>query len=258
MEEGARSRYPPAMKAVPLAALLLLAAGSAPAAQGPAAREVKEDEGGLDFAYGWPAEAAAIPGLAAALEADMAKQRREALALARADRAERTPEMPFTGHYFQKRWRAHGDTGPLLSLAAQTGTFTGGAHGNSVFETLLWDRAAKRAIELAAVFTDAKAAFAAMTPAYCAELDRQRAERRGEELPLEGADWMTECPPLAERAAAPADSDGDGRFDRIRVLIDPYDAGPYAEGVYEVDIRVTPALRALVRPGYAAAFRPPG
>ena len=43
-------------------------------------------------------------------------------------------------------------------------------------------------------------------------------------------------------------------FDRIGVLVGPYEAGPYAEGDYEVTLPVTQAVLAAVRPEYRAAF----
>ena len=43
-------------------------------------------------------------------------------------------------------------------------------------------------------------------------------------------------------------------FDRIGILVAPYEAGPYAEGDYEVTLPVTQAVLAAVKPEYRAAF----
>ena len=43
-------------------------------------------------------------------------------------------------------------------------------------------------------------------------------------------------------------------FDRVGFLIDPYTAGPYAEGTYEVTLPVTRAILAAVKPEYAESF----
>ena len=43
-------------------------------------------------------------------------------------------------------------------------------------------------------------------------------------------------------------------FDRIGFLIAPYEAGPYAEGSYEVTLPVTPAVLAAVKPEWRGAF----
>ncbi|HEV2748171.1 MAG TPA: DUF4163 domain-containing protein [Allosphingosinicella sp.] len=236
---------PSAAKAVPAAPVFEPAA---------AARKVKEESELLEFTYGWPSQAAAIPLLRAQLERDMAAQRKEATAAARADKAERTAEIPFTGHWFSKVWKLHGDSGRLLSLAAEISTFTGGAHGNEGFEAILWDRSAGRAIAPGDLFRDRGAGWAALGRAYCPALNQARAKKREEPLPLEGDEWLTGCPPLAKQTVAPVDGDGDGRFELLRVLIPPYEAGPYAEGSYEVDVPVTAEVKALVRPEYRASF----
>jgi hypothetical protein len=44
------------------------------------------------------------------------------------------------------------------------------------------------------------------------------------------------------------------QFNRIGLIADPYAAGPYAEGSYEVTLPVTPALLKAVKPEYRAAF----
>ena len=231
------------------------AASPAPSAATPApARMVEETDELIEFTYGWSAEAAAVPELAARFEADLAKWRAESRKTAEEDRDARGPEIPFHGHLFSKTWATMGSTPRLLSLAADLGTFTGGAHGNSIYEALLWDREARREIGVEALFAEPAAAWRLMQPVYCAELDRQRAEKREETLPLEGEGWMVECRPVAEQVVAPVDGDKDGRFERLRVLLEPYNAGPYAEGSYEVDVPVTAELKALVKGEYAPSF----
>lgn len=230
------------------------AAPVAPPAVKAKARAVEEKNELLEFTYGWPGEAAAIAALNARLESELERDRAEALGMAHEDRAARPPEAPFHGHYLAKEWKSYGDTPRLLSLAAQVATFTGGAHGNTLFDSILWDRILDRAIEPADLFTDAAAAFAAIRGAYCAALDRERVEKRQEPLPLEGEDWLIGCPALAEQAIVPVDGDGDSRFELLRVLIPPYEAGPYVEGTYEVDVPVTDPVRDLIKPDYRAAF----
>jgi hypothetical protein len=43
-------------------------------------------------------------------------------------------------------------------------------------------------------------------------------------------------------------------FTRIGILIGPYEAGPYAEGDYEITLPVTPEVLAAVKPEYRADF----
>src|SRR3546814_5129355 len=65
-----------------------------PAASVAEARMVEEKGDLIEFTYGWPAEAAAIPALDARLEADLTKQRDEARAMAREDKDARSPDAP--------------------------------------------------------------------------------------------------------------------------------------------------------------------
>ena len=107
----------------------------------------------IDFSYSYPAEAAAIPALAQQLQGDMARIKAEAIGFATEDR-DSAAEMPrpFHGHYLHKGWTSAGDSPRLLSLVATTESFTGGAHGNSGFSALLWDRQAGREIPFATLF----------------------------------------------------------------------------------------------------------
>lgn len=236
--------------------MLALAGCAATPASPPApeARAVKEESALLDFSYAWPAEAAAIPALDGRLEADSTDQRAEAMRTAEQDRVARTPDIPFHGHYFHQSWSTYGSTPRLLSLAAEIGTYTGGAHGMTVYKALLWDRVQGAEIPLETIFANVSSALSSMTPVYCAELDRQRARKREEALPLTGTGWMVECPALAEQVIAPIDLDRNRRFDALRVLVAPYNAGPYAEGSYEVDVPLTDAALALLRSDYSGSF----
>lgn len=230
----------------------------APAVRGGdgAPKAVTEQSDLIEFSYAWPAAATAIAALNARLEGELANDRNEALAGAREDRESRIGrDYPFNGHYFRKEWMIEGDTPRLLSLAAEIETFTGGAHGNQGYDSILWDRRAGQAIAFGDMFASAPTALAALTKDFCPALDKARAEKRQETLPLKGDDWMTTCPDIAKQTLVPVDENEDGRFETLRALIGPYEAGPYAEGSYEIDIPVTPAIRSLVKPDYADMFK---
>ena len=62
------------------------------------------------------------------------------------------------------------------------------------------------------------------------------------------------CPPLSDLAIVPADIDHDGKFDRLRFLADPYVAGPYSEGDYEVTFAIQPAWLAAMKPEWRSSF----
>lgn len=52
----------------------------------------------------------------------------------------------------------------------------------------------------------------------------------------------------------PVDADGNGLFEALRFHADPYVAGAYAEGDYEVDVQFDDALLVALAEPYRAAF----
>lgn len=214
-----------------IAALLLQAAAPADFVQ-------EEESEHLHFHYGWPAAAEAVPALRSELRARLAAAQARAAEMAAEGRNMATSEsreMP--PHAHEQDWRLAGSTPQLMSLSAGIATYTGGAHGNLAYEALLWDRLNDRPVDAAALLGTG---LGPMTARYCAALDAQREEKRGEPVRRDPEDPHNACPPLGERVLAPADSDGNGRFDRLDVLIPPYAAGPYVEGDYVVEIPFDP------------------
>lgn len=223
----------------------------------PANVAVSEETDELAFDYAWPAAAERDPALAAELRRRLAAARREALRYVREDRRERPAEAPFNPHSYSAHWTVDGTAGPLTSLSASVETYTGGAHGNLQYETLLWDSATRRAADVHAVLGPA---LTGLTPRYCAALDAQRAEKRGE--PVDHDEMFGDCPAIAEQPVTPADADGNGRFDRVSVLLPPYAAGPYVEGDYVVEIPLeagdVDAIPAAWRASFEVAPAPAG
>jgi hypothetical protein len=242
------------MTIAPLLALLL--AQSAPASASPVL--VEEEDPLLQFSFGWPAEAAAVPALDARFRARLAERRGDAVARAEESRADGAQGgYAFHGHFYSERWGLAGAAAGLLSLAARIESYTGGAHGNVAFDGLIWDSARDAAIEPAALFAS-PGGLSAITDRYCAELDRQREERRGEPVTrsADSDDFMTACPAIGEQTIVPADTDRNGRMDMIGILIAPYAAGPWAEGPYHVELPLTAADVAAIAPTYRDAFEP--
>ncbi|HYC94265.1 MAG TPA: hypothetical protein VEB39_01045 [Sphingomicrobium sp.] len=63
-----------------------------------------------------------------------------------------------------------------------------------------------------------------------------------------------ECPSLDEIAIIPTDDKGNGRFEILVLVASPYVAGPYAEGSYDIELKVTPELIAALKTEYRASF----
>jgi hypothetical protein len=205
----------------------------------------------LDFTYRWPAAVDAVPALRARLAAERDGDRAEATANAREDRdLARSQARPFNGHFYRKIWSLEGRSARLISLTARLGTFEGGAHPNSGFSALLWDRRSRRPVEIGALL--GAGALARLKPRYCAALAAERS-RRGIAQPAND-DIFPRCPDWQDVVLAPADRDHDRRFDTLRILIGPYVAGPYVEGSFELRVGFRSADLAAIRPAHRASF----
>lgn len=217
-------------------------------------RKVKESNDRYEFEFNYPAAADAIPQLKAKFDADLAEQRAQLVTESReaADEAKKEG-FPFHPHSYSVDWKVVTDLPNWLSLSTIVSTYEGGAHPNYVFDALLWDKAAGGQIAAVDLFTSKAALSKAIGPAFCDAIDSQRAEKRGERIERESGDMFTNClDPLDYTVIL--GSAGRVGFDRIGVLVPPYEAGPYAEGSYEVTLPVTAKILALVKPEYRKFF----
>jgi hypothetical protein len=236
-------------------------APAAPAPQ-PAAKAVSLDEESelLNWHLAYPAEVAAIPALAALIRDPAVKSKAELLELAGDDKAAREKDgYEFHGYESSTDARVAGDTPRLLSLAIDVSDYSGGAHPNYGTKALLWDRKAARAVAFLSLFEHSEeGARTVLGEAYCSALDKLRAEKRQGEDREPGAsdDPFYACPKFAELALIPQDKAGSGTFSSLLIHADPYVAGPYAEGDYDVELPVTAALVAALKPEYRASFVP--
>lgn len=207
----------------------------------------------VDFRYSWSAEASAIPALARRFQADLDSTFRDTLAGATADRASAARDKrPFSGHQFAFDWTTAGNTPGLLSLKGAMSSFTGGAHGNRGNKALLWDRRTGRAIAPASLLAAPDKLDALLRPAYCTALSAERSRRRG--TPTAATDLFGDCPTLGQLSLVPADTNHDRRFDTLRLIADPYVAGPWVEGDYVVDVPVTARFVTALKPMWRRDF----
>ena len=220
------------------------------------ARKVSEENDLYQFAYSYPAQASAIPALKTLLDADMAAKKADLAKDAAEGRKDaKANGYPFNAYFHSTDWQVVTDLPGWFSLSSLVGFYTGGAHPNYVFDTILWDKAANRRRDPADLFTSKAALSAAIRKPFCKELDRQRLKKRGEPLGSGISEFEQCIDPTDETVIL--GSAGHKGFDRVGVLVPPYEAGPYAEGSYEVTVPVTPAVLAAVKPEYRAAFMAP-
>jgi hypothetical protein len=215
----------------------------------------EQDGGTREFQYSWPAAVSAIPALR-----DRFTQERDA-ALAEQKDEWQSALTDMAGEdctacksmSFQKSWAVVADLPRFLSLSADIYFYTGGAHGNSGFDALVWDREAGAALAPEALFRSEAALQDALGAAWCKALKAEKQQRMGEDFSDDG---FFPCPPITDLTVLLGSSDKQ-RFNRIGLIAAPYVAGSYAEGPYEVTLPVTPAVLAAVKPEYKAAFASP-
>ncbi len=215
---------------------------------------VKESTDAYEFSYSWPAAADAQPALRARLAADEAAQRATLKHDAEQGQKDAARDKyPFHAFGHWQEWQVVADLPDWLSLSSLVGNDSGGAHPNYGYATILWDKRAGQARNALDLFTARAALMGAIHADFCKALDAQRTKKRGGHASLGGDSGFDACvDPLAQTVIL--GSRGKKAFDRIGFLIAPYEAGPYAEGSYEVTLPVTPAVLAAVKPEWRGAF----
>lgn len=208
------------------------------------------------FGYAYPAEAGGISALKAQLDAELDEARSSIASDAREGRdAAKQNGFGFTPYDRTIEWSVVADIPGWLSLLGSTYEFSGGAHGNSGTSPLLWDKAAGRRRAPLALFLSKEAFNTALRDAYCAALDKERFKRREEPVRRDPTDPFSACLNPGDVTVLLGSADK-AHFTRIGLIADPYVAGPYVEGSYEITLPVSRALIAAVRPEYRQFFAP--
>lgn len=147
------------------------------------------------------------------------------------------------------------ETANLFSVARTDYEFTGGAHGNSTFAGVLWDKALKEQVTPAAIFRRG-ADLSALDTALCAAINAEKKARdpAAETLTLGGkTDAIWSCPKASETAFVLAAGSVPGKAGGLTFLIAPYVVGPYSDGPMSVNVPQS-AFRALLDPAYVDEF----
>nr|WP_087573130.1 DUF4163 domain-containing protein [Sphingomonas sp. CDS-1] len=216
--------------------------------------EQKEKTDLLEFAYGYPAQAAQIPALVEKFGNTLKVNKSDALKMAREDqKAAKASGFPFHAHALETHWTATADTPRFLALESESYVYTGGAHGMTGYDALLWDKDRKRETAVEALMTSPTAFAAAIHDRFCEALDKARAEKRGEPVKRSDDDDFTKCIDPMKQVLVPTSKDGK-LIDSVTVVIGPYSAGPYAEGSYDIALPVDAAMRKAIKTEYQDAF----
>jgi hypothetical protein len=244
---------PSATAALAAPSAAAIAAASATPSPG-SARSVEEENELFAFDYNYPVEAGVIPTLRAVLDADIARQRDELAKQAREGRDEaKKGSFAFQRHDRSVGWKVVADLPGWLSLSADVGGYSGGAHPNHGYDAMVWDKAAAQRLKASDMFLSPQALSRAIRADFCREIDKQRASRRGSPVNRKSGDPFDECIDPLESTVILGSSNRKA-FDRIGILVAPYEAGPYAEGDYEVTLPVTASVLAAVKPQYQPTF----
>jgi hypothetical protein len=218
--------------------------------------EIKSHKDGLEFTYAWPAAAAGIPELDRWLRGNAESLRGKTAKAAADDQASAKKEgYPFHDHSYEEKFAVVADIPRLLVLQSDGYVYTGGAHGYPINTVIIWDKAARKRLATGAL-VDIAAFKRLANDRFCQELDRQREEKRGE--PVKRGDpnqigGFTTCVDMAKQVLLPV-SKGGKALDTFRIVIGPYEAGPYAEGTYAIELPFDAKTIAAVKPDWKDAF----
>jgi len=207
------------------------------------------------FQYAYPAAAGRIPELASVLQRRMERAKATLEREAGDARGQaRDNGFPYNKHSYQAEWQVVADLPAWISLSVKVDTYSGGAHGMSNVQSLVWDKNGKRAMEAIALFESPDALEKAVGQAWCDGLNKEREKKRGEPVPAGSDEGFNNCPSIDELTILVGSGDR-RRFDRMTWYAGPYVAGPYAEGAYMVNLPVTQAVLDAVSPQYREFFR---
>ncbi|MEW4468211.1 DUF4163 domain-containing protein [Parasphingorhabdus sp. JC815] len=153
---------------------------------------------------------------------------------------------------YQVLWTEEAETSTYISLSRSIYQYLGGAHGMSTTTSLLWDKNADGPVETMALF-GAERFDQALQKAFCEQLNIQRAEKRGHPVDANSEDGFDACITPSEQTVILGSAKG-ARFDTVSINVAPYEAGPYVEGSYQVDLPVTRTIISAVKPEYRKHF----
>lgn len=256
---NARSAVPRILMAA--AWLLATACASSPRTSAPADPQpiaYKLEDGRMTTELTLDPALRAYPELRARLFNDGMVEIREFEAAVREARTEEGGELQYNMD-LSLAWEAPVETARLVSSDGLFWSYTGGAHGNPGFHSIVWDRQDEREIKPAELFR-ADVDQKKLDHALCDAINAAKAARGGDQAwdsspyrdePAQPDLWA--CPAALETQFSLAPGDTAGKAGGLVFLIGPYIVGPYAEGVYTAVVPAA-AFSALLSPEWADQF----
>ena len=232
-----------------------------PAAEAPVAPqgkpvELKSETSLLNWEVSWPAEVNAIPALEKSIRDPAEKALAELTKQAREDKAEREKQgFDFNGYEYSVAVKVAGQTPRLLSLTGDWMDYTGGAHPNHGTDGMLWDKVSGTKIDLAGLLGDGGSLDRLYRDAFCKALNAERAKKReGLDAVSDPDDPFSQCPKFSELQIVPKGPEQGGPMTTLLFHANPYVAGPYVEGDYDIELPVSAAFIAALKPEYRSSF----
>jgi hypothetical protein len=218
--------------------------------------QIVHNDDALDFSYLWPAEAVSIAPLDSWLKGNADARYADVHMVALRDAAAMKADgFPFRKHALDQKWTTVADTPQVLVLQADGYAYTGGAHGMPFNSSIIWDKVREKRLSIGQFF-DLPRFRNLVTGEFCDLLNKQRREKRGLEVKPDANDPFNGCPDILKQQILPISKRGK-ELDTVRVIIGPYEAGPYAEGTYTIEMQADGDLMRVVRRPYNAWFATP-
>lgn len=203
----------------------------------------------LQYLWRVPPEVGIEPKLFAEMREQAEARLHSAKAAADADAVNaKKMAIPFRQYTDMATWTVAADTPRLLAVVADLYGFTGGAHGNAGFDSVIWDTKLQQRIAMPDLFADRAKARAILEPLVCKALAAEQAKRRNGAKLGNGFD---KCPPLTSATVVPYGGFAPVAY-QVQVMFAPYVAGPWVEGSYVLKLGWPDALKPLVKPEYRA------
>ncbi|KQS55295.1 hypothetical protein ASG17_04160 [Brevundimonas sp. Leaf363] len=193
------------------------------------------------------------PDLHARLYAAAVRDLRQFTEGAQADRSEFGDDSGIPAYSKDVDLTTAAETGKLLSLRQTSYEFTGGAHPNTTYGSVLWDKALKRDVTAATLFRTG-ADMSALDRYLCEAINRAKKVRGSDEpVTLGDGDSGFSCPKAAATAFVLAPSKTPGKAGGLTFLINPYQVAAYAVGPFEITLPHS-VFHGLLNPAYADEF----
>jgi len=234
-----------------------IAAQDSPAAEAPETYGITIETQNHRFKYSYPKALAREPalsnylsnkGLGNSINFSADSDRDHAEAAARIENG-----YKLNPYEYQAEWSEEAEIPAYISLSRHTYEYLGGAHGMSVTTSLLWDKTADRPVEPMTLFSGAGHFDQALQKVFCEQLNVQRTAKRGHPVDANSKNSFEQCITPSEQTVILGSTQGD-HFDTVSINVAPYEAGPYVEGSYQVDLPVTRAIISAVKPQYRSHF----